>query len=331
MPFGRRTPIPLADHGTKTKPSSATPAHRKDSATPATFPFNSDPGPSAPSLGKRRRDSNASQITGIIEADEEDEIPENELAYTVIRPHKKRPKLSGEERLPQSVDGRSNSREPVNETDPKNGVSATSHPATSSTASGSTPHQPFGTPPPTTHLPDFFGASLETLSKEPFAPIDGADTIPEQVNSLFNFSFSGPATSTPIASQHTNDAFGVPTYNPVAVLDSVRAGSNHPFGGPRLVNSRARTPLSGVDRIEAQYGLPDTMMHAHMPVVDEDEYDREMGERLGIEPIVLPDDSPAPPMKKTMYGTELADDTRFGDFGRDGVASSSNFWISGRF
>jgi len=37
----------------------------------------------------------------------------------------------------------------------------------------------------------------------------------------------------------------------------------------------------------------------------------------------------APPMRVTMYGTELDGDTRFGDFGVDGVATG--FWTGGRF
>lgn len=36
----------------------------------------------------------------------------------------------------------------------------------------------------------------------------------------------------------------------------------------------------------------------------------------------------AQPMKRTMYGTELDGDTRFGDFGVEGVASG--FWAGGR-
>lgn len=35
------------------------------------------------------------------------------------------------------------------------------------------------------------------------------------------------------------------------------------------------------------------------------------------------------PAKRTMYGTELEGDTRFGDFGVEGVASG--FWTGGRF
>ncbi|KAI6044954.1 hypothetical protein EDC04DRAFT_179654 [Pisolithus marmoratus] len=39
--------------------------------------------------------------------------------------------------------------------------------------------------------------------------------------------------------------------------------------------------------------------------------------------------TPAPPAKRTMYGTELEADTRFGDFGVEGVASG--FWAKSRF
>lgn len=38
----------------------------------------------------------------------------------------------------------------------------------------------------------------------------------------------------------------------------------------------------------------------------------------------MPPETPAPPMKRTMYGTEVDQDTRFGDFGYEGVAMG--FW-----
>ena len=41
------------------------------------------------------------------------------------------------------------------------------------------------------------------------------------------------------------------------------------------------------------------------------------------------DSEDAPPMRVTMYGTELDSDTRFGDFGVEGVATG--FWTGGRF
>ena len=50
---------------------------------------------------------------------------------------------------------------------------------------------------------------------------------------------------------------------------------------------------------------------------------------LGILPgLARVDDTPAAPVRRTLYGTELEGDTRFGDFGIEGVAHS--FWASGR-
>ena len=51
----------------------------------------------------------------------------------------------------------------------------------------------------------------------------------------------------------------------------------------------------------------------------------EVGMQLGMSSAAqLPPDTPGVPMKRTMYGTELDGDTRFGDFGVEGVASG--FW-----
>ncbi|KAI1797744.1 hypothetical protein LXA43DRAFT_1088820 [Ganoderma leucocontextum] len=51
----------------------------------------------------------------------------------------------------------------------------------------------------------------------------------------------------------------------------------------------------------------------------------EVGMRLGMSSTLpLPPETPGAQMKRTMYGTELESDTRFGDFGVEGVASG--FW-----
>lgn len=47
----------------------------------------------------------------------------------------------------------------------------------------------------------------------------------------------------------------------------------------------------------------------------------------GLVPLpVAPDTPAAPPTKRTMYGTELEMDTRFGDFGVEGVATMGFRW-----
>ena len=44
-------------------------------------------------------------------------------------------------------------------------------------------------------------------------------------------------------------------------------------------------------------------------------------------------ETPARPVQRTMYGTEMQNDTRFGDFGRDGIASATNanYWLNGLY
>jgi hypothetical protein len=56
----------------------------------------------------------------------------------------------------------------------------------------------------------------------------------------------------------------------------------------------------------------------------------DIGVGLGMTSVpVRADDTPVASMRRTMYGTELEGDTRFGDFGVEGVATG--FWAGGRF
>src|ERR1700692_303880 len=57
------------------------------------------PGFAAAIIGKRRRDSDASNITGVIEEGHQDEFSETELEKRVIRPDKKRAKLDNDGNL----------------------------------------------------------------------------------------------------------------------------------------------------------------------------------------------------------------------------------------
>jgi len=57
----------------------------------------------------------------------------------------------------------------------------------------------------------------------------------------------------------------------------------------------------------------------------------DVGAGLGMSamPSVSVEESPEAPIRRTMYGTELEGDTRFGDFGVEGVATG--FWTGGKF
>ncbi|KAI5122567.1 hypothetical protein M0805_004784 [Coniferiporia weirii] len=82
----------------------------------------------------------------------------------------------------------------------------------------------------------------------------------------------------------------------------------------------AGTSVGGFTRNETR-GAGHMIMPMSMPLA--------LGFGLGTASAgVLRDDTPVHPAARTMYGTELHNDTRFGDFGRDEIASTSNmnFW-----
>ncbi|KAI0307787.1 hypothetical protein B0F90DRAFT_1677253 [Multifurca ochricompacta] len=111
-----------------------------------------------------------------------------------------------------------------------------------------------------------------------------------------------------------------------------------PFGFP--VESRV-PPSSSVTHGSASdsYTVLRTPPHTSpdMPSFDSDLIDgrqrassNDVGAGLGMTSMpVRGKDTPAAPARRTMYGTELDVETRFGDFGVEGVAS--NFWAGGRF
>ncbi|TDL28398.1 hypothetical protein BD410DRAFT_780897 [Rickenella mellea] len=326
--YSRRPSVPLANSNTNAvppttpaaPPASSTDDHRVPPVTPLREAFV--PGPTATALGKRHRDSTTSNVTGVFEEGEEDQLSEQELIKRVVRPNKKRPKLSGDDN-PQDADNvPSSSAEHSN--DRGSGKSSSTIAASSSNHAENHIQAPGGTPPPMTHLPEYFD--------EAFNKYIAGDADP------FNFSFV-PPTSTPVVNQQSNHPFGLPTI-PFTPSSSIEPSNSDVYGMRRVSSGAGRvlssgmvshgcTPFPGVDRIdEHPYLNPSALVRSPMPVLIED---RNYGGPIGVGTTMSMDDSPAQPMKKTMYGTELADDTRFGDFGRDGIASgSNNFWLGGR-
>lgn len=67
------------------------------------------------------------------------------------------------------------------------------------------------------------------------------------------------------------------------------------------------------------------LMPAPMPLA------MNFGLGVGAGVVMGEDSSPVQQAPRTMYGTELQNDTRFGDFGRDGIATSSNLNFWGNF
>lgn len=101
--------------------------------------------------------------------------------------------------------------------------------------------------------------------------------------------------------------------------------------------SRASTSQAGPSS-EGTIDPSTLMSSAPLPTVIEQDVDAELmhdapavsstevGQVFGLGQLPLPPETPAPPMRRTMYGTELEGDTRFGDFGVEGVAAAG-FWV----
>ncbi|OBZ78658.1 hypothetical protein A0H81_00640 [Grifola frondosa] len=261
-------------------------------------------------LGKRHRDSDDSHITGTVEAGREGLYTEKELAKRAVRPAKKRPKLS-----------------------PENAPEA----GPSERATGLTP--------PSNH-----GNGLMTSTADAYE-----NTHQE---TAFNFNFTNtvfhPITSTPLrpsacrflpsltrSRRHPRHRV---VYQQADMLSAQVGGGKGTTCFTRIPAARAQSQARGkylahahnTDR-HARRRLcgPSITAHPPLPAVPEMEPEAErskptlssteVGAQFGIGAVPLPPETPGPPMKRTMYGTELEGDTRFGDFGVEGVATG--FWM----
>ena len=107
----------------------------------------------------------------------------------------------------------------------------------------------------------------------------------------------------------------------------------HPFGTP----PSTRNP-SGSSTVESNIN-PSAFLRTPPPTLPDllDNTVRTDGRRkassndvgAGLGMSLLPQTDDIAPIRRTMYGTELEGDTRFGDFGVEGVATG--FWTGGRF
>ncbi|RPD63089.1 hypothetical protein L227DRAFT_497561 [Lentinus tigrinus ALCF2SS1-6] len=364
--------------------------------TPA-VPQAGFPGLSQSLLGKRQRDMNDSLVTDIVEAGQEDNFSQEDLDRRIVRPTKKRPKLSSQESGPSEP----SSGEPVGE--------AASHP---DGEGGAAPRQTFtifqgpeeppesyiDPPPPTTHLSDLFPFDPDSgqitppngggaIPRPPGADENAPNQLPHNFNFSFNTSLFHPVTSTPFDMNFPPFTYPEPPASPSPAAPSggfvERAGGRierndlfQPLRRPSQAPSRAHTPsrsqsaasrpasraaAAGPSQLQRQ-GAPSTigsaatinpsalMATSGLSTVPEAAEEgssipsvamangsgihglqrrtvssTEVGIQLGMSSTLpLPPETPGGPVKRTMYGTELDSDTRFGDFGVEGVASG--FW-----
>ena len=196
-------------------------------------------------------------------------------------------------------------------------------------------------PPPTDHLPDFFPPpsppfdSGSNLSRFPTSTINASEN-----QQPFTFSYL-PMSSMP-SSHLFMPSFPYPeppqSPSPAGIQqvaspnlhEAERSDTFQPFGLPLLgrasrLGSRKLGSSSGggfVDPHALAHIGPETNSATKNAAIVKAGETGPSTKGLGTE---------VPPMKRTMYGTELEGDTRFGDFGVEGIGNNNpGFWAGGR-
>jgi len=276
-------------------------------------------------LGKQHRDPVTSS------ASEEDQRARDEL-----NPTRKRPKLSHEfdgmeSKSPSSQRGDHEERMENDSSMPQpfdHGVSSMSDQAL----------EEYTKPPASDHLPDFFPPpsppfdSGSNLSRFPTSTINASEN-----QQPFTFSYL------PMSSMPSNHLF-MPSFpypeppqspSPAGIQqiassnlhEAERSDTFQPFGLPPLIRpsrlgSRKLGSSSGGGFLDPHTLAPETNSATKNVAIAKAGETGPSTKGFGTE---------VPPMKRTMYGTELDGDTRFGDFGVEGIGNNNpGFWAGGR-
>lgn len=287
-------------------------------------------------LGKRRR---ANKPSGVVEEDEETEYVDTELASSVVGPDKKRLRTDN-----GNTGSTSSSQAPAElENIQQTGASGSDHgvPAFTIFNDSDEPSDYLDPPPPTDHLPDFFphshsSASLaqETKSTTTTTLTNAAENQPHN----FNFAFL-PISSTPANAMYNMSSFPYPEppQSPSPAGTNLTLLGRHAeertdifkeFGFP------SPTRLSRSHQEErGGFVNPAALTQQGSSGRQREVSSNEVAAGLGLTAVrTLPNSETGSgledhPIKRTMYGTE--EDTRFGDFGVEGVASG--FWAAGKY
>jgi hypothetical protein len=280
-------------------------------------------------LGKRPRDPDTSTATAFFELGQEHELSEAEIAKRIARPAQKRAKIG-------SSDTVEDAGESLRPSSGAQGSQADPGPSQPSARLGfSMFGLPSGRPdfvdppPPTESLADFFAP--------PSPPLMSAPSISTIAESQNPFQFDFLPTSTPA---HTifPTARGTfphpePPTSPSPANNPDRPGSRQSgrfgiLGHHRGSSGTTGRGTSGSSTSGGQEGggNPPSWIGG----LQRQPSSNEVASGLGLTVLrttATEDGTPIPPGVRTMYGTELDGDTRFGDFGVEGVASG--FWSGG--
>lgn len=291
-------------------------------------------------LGKRQRDSLGSNMAGITEEGSVDEPLEDDPGNTVVKPARKRAKMTNKQ------DDQRKSTVPVSGhfQGEEEELPASDIPRFTVFRGPGEHSDPL---PPNHLFPDLFPPS--PAAAEPSfvrQGLKGTSSAHASENQQpFSFSFV-PMSSTPAHGLFT-PSFPYPEppqspspagINPPSFLNPLRGERTdvfQPFGFPnpsRPSRSRLGGNMGGgfVDPAALTRGISDrdpVEISRNNAGNDTSMGSPEPGPSSGATEAV----ADVPLMKRTMYGTELDGDTRFGDFGVEGVGSNGAFWAGGRY
>lgn len=280
----------------------------------------------------------ASNMTG-----QEDDLCKDEAAKEVMRPMKKRPKLSEDDTGRVEQEQSNPTAEDIQEI----GEQAFA-PRVRSFSIFQGPDEPpesyLDPPPPTNHLPDFFAPSSPTDAESAAGPLipnprtSSANALENQ-HHPFNFPFL-PMSSTPAGAMYLpNFPYPEPPTSPSPAnanmggffnpASSERTDIFKSFGLPSPIRPRpSGSASSGPQRSEFVNPAALTRQASGGKHREASSGDAAPGTSSN-EPDTAGSGSQATGTKRTMYGTELDGDSRFGDFGLEGVANG--FWAGTRY
>lgn len=269
--------------------------------------------PSETLLGKRPRDPPVNEADGNAEQLPRDDIDDS---HKLLQPQKKRAKLSSDHET-HMVAGPSRLPGPPGRTTNRKFTVYT----------GEEEKSDYDPPPPTAHLSDLFGGRSPPITPHDLqtTSANGAENQPFGVN----YAAFQAATSTPV-----NPGAGFASY-----LTRPESPTSHVVERTGRRDRASPFFLSGLPA-----GPSDTRMASNPPpqrLANPESNDDSFASLLRTPPLhpihshpsgngeasLRLDDTPAFPMK-TIYGTELESDTRFGDFGVEGMATS--YWQKGQ-
>ncbi|OJA10792.1 hypothetical protein AZE42_00299 [Rhizopogon vesiculosus] len=275
-------------------------------------------------LGKRPRDSNASTTSTFFELGQEQGLSETEIMKRIARPAQKRVKI-----------GSSDHTEDMGESSgPSSGAQGSQTNPGPSQPSARPGFSMFGVssgrpdlvdlPPPTESLVDFFGPPSPPFMSAPGTSIAGEPNP-------FHFSFLPTSTPAQAVFPTTMGTFPrpEPPTSPSPANNVDRPGSRQGiFGHHRGSSGTTGRSVSGGPISGGQGGENSSTWIGGL---QRQPSSNEVASGLGLTVLrttATEEGTPVPPARRTMYGTELEDDTRFGDFGVEGVATGG-FWSSG--